>query len=133
MEHGIQEYGIYYTLGTNEYKTFLDIVLNSESFYTAFVLLLLKELDNDLNKVLRIINIGIKNKRKVFNKALANFIIRSIKEAIVLYNYKEFIQDDGFVSIFKMSETERFNLAVVDRQTVIRTFKKYAIQYTTKK
>jgi hypothetical protein len=106
---------------------------NGESGYSTFLIILLKELDGNINKVLRILNIGINSDRKVIPVSLYNSLITSIKEAIILNCYKYHIEADGFISAVTMSKLERFKLAMIDRQTIIRTFKKYDIKYTKRK
>lgn len=128
----IKDYSVYFSLKKYEYEKLVSLLLISDSVYSAFVLSFLKEVDADINKVLRIINVGIRCQRKVFNKALANFIVTTIKEAIILTNYKEALKPDGFVSVNELSRLSRFELAIIDRQTIIRTFKKYGIIYNTK-
>lgn len=84
-------------------------------------------------KVLRILSIGITSHKKVFPTAVYNTLITAIKEAIILSNYKSFIDEQGFISPTVMSKAERFGLAYIDRQTIIRTFRKYNINYNTSK
>lgn len=83
--------------------------------------------------MLRILNAGINGIKKVIPVALYNKLITSIKEAIILSSYKYFIEDDGFISVLTMSKLDRFKLAYIDRQTIIRTFKKYNINYNKRK
>lgn len=94
---------------------------------------MLKELSGDIDKVLRILNIGINGDKKIIPVSLYNNLIKAIQEAIILSNYKYYIEEDGFISIVGLSRLERFKLACVDRQTIIRAFKKYNIKYTKRK
>lgn len=126
-------YTVQYTLKENEYKKLIYILSSSENLYNAFLITFLKEVNGDINKVLRILNVGVKSKTKIFNVSLPSYLVISIKEAIVLENYKEYIKNDGFISAVELSKTPRFKMANIDRQTIIRTFKKYNIEYTYKK
>lgn len=126
-------YTVQYTLKDNEYEKLIYILSSSENLYNAFLITFLKEVDGDINKVLRILNVGVKSKTKIFNVSLPSYLVTSIKESIVLENYKDFIKEDGFISVLELSKTPRFKMANIDRQTIIRTFKKYNIEYTYKK
>jgi hypothetical protein len=127
-------YSVNYTLTTKEYKKFIDILfLDSSTGYSAFLITFLKEVNGDINKILRILSTGVKSPKKIFPPALPNYLIIAIKEAIVLSNYKEFIEEDGFISIASIAKLQRFKVANIDRQTIIRTFKKYNIKYNSRK
>lgn len=123
------EYTVYYALTKEEYQKFIDLIIESSNMYSAFAIVFLKELNGDINKMLRIINVGIKSKRKIFNTALYNFIVITIKEAIILANYKSFMDEDGFFKPVVLAKEHRFTIANIDRQTIIRTLKKYGITY----
>jgi len=84
-------------------------------------------------KVLRVLNMGVSSHKKVFPITVYNTLILAIKEAIILSNYESFKQEDGFISLNDMSKTERFRLAFVDRQTIIRVFKKNNISYNSRR
>jgi hypothetical protein len=126
-------YSIKYSLNNQELKKLIDLLSSSDNSYDAFLIAFLKEVEGDVNKILRIISTGIHAKRKVFNLAMANYFVGCIKKAIILSNYKKFIEEDGFISLYKMSNTERFKVAEIDRQTIIRVLKKYGIHYNKKK
>lgn len=83
-------------------------------------------------KVLRILNMGVNSHKKIFPITVYNTLILAIKESIILSNYENFRKKDGSISANNMSKTERFRLAFVDRQTIIRTFKKNNIEYKSK-
>lgn len=129
----VDHYTVQYTLKEAEYKKLINILSSSENFYNAFLITFLKEVEGDINKVLRILNVGVKSKTKIFNVSLPSYLVTSIKEAIILENYKGHIEADGFISVLELSKTARFKMANIDRQTIIRTFKKYNIEYNYKK
>ncbi len=106
---------------------------DSRRDYSTFIFALLAEFDSDINKVLRVLNIGVNSRRRIVPSGLYKFLILSIKEAIVLSNYEKYIEDDGFISVISMAKSERFILAHIDRQTILRTLKKYDIEYTKRK
>jgi hypothetical protein len=122
-----------YSLRDNEYSQLIKIISASSSPYNAFFIAFLKEVDGDLNKVLRILNVGVKSKKKIFNYSLIGYLVSCIKEAIVLSNYEKYIEEDGFISIVQVAKDLRFELANINRQTIIRTFRKYNIQYNYKR
>ena len=123
-------YASNYVLSNKELETLVAVMMNSKKReYSSFLILMLKELGHNVNKALRIIDTGVNSGKNILPVSLYNFLVTSIKEAVVLSNYKDFIQEDGFISIIEMSRTERFKLAMVDRQTIIRTFRKYNVTY----
>lgn len=125
------KYSSYYVINEDEYNKLTGIVLNSgySNPYSAFLIVLLKELKGDVEATLRVLSTGIKSSKKIFPIALYRFLIKAIKEAVVLSNYKDFIEEDGFISVVRMSQTPRFMKMNLDRQTIIRTFKRYHINY----
>lgn len=131
-----KDFSSVYTLSSEEYNKLIWVLVNDqESKYSAFLIVLLKELNDDINKALRIINTGInttsdsESRRGIFKKAIYTYLVRAIREAIILSNYKNHIKKDGHISLVKLSNTERFKLAGITRQTVIRAFNKYNIEY----
>ena len=124
-------YTVQYTLREDEYTRLIDILSSSENLYNAFLITFLKECNGDINKVLRIINVGVKSKTKIFNVSLPSYLVMCIKEAIILENYKEYLEKG--LSTLQLARKERFKMANINRQTILRTFKKYGIDYDYKK
>lgn len=122
-----------YSLKENEYRQLVKILALSNSPYNAFFIAFLKEVDGDINKVLRILNVGIKSGKKIFNYSLIGYLVSCIKEAIVISNYEKYIDSDGFISVVQVAKDLRFELANINRQTIIRTFRKYNIEYNYKR
>lgn len=106
---------------------------DDEVGYAAFIIMMLKECDDDINKILRILNTGVNGISRGIPVTIYNYLITAIKEAIIIDNYERFIEPDGFISILAMSKLQRFKLAYIDRQTIIRTFNKYGIEYNRRK
>jgi hypothetical protein len=127
-----------YVLSDKEYKRLHGILFsNDDKGYAAFLIVMLKELDGNMGKVLRILNTGktttLAKSRTIIPTALYNFLVVSIKESIILTHYEQYRESDGFISVYHMANLERLKLAYIDRQTIIRTFKKYDITYTKRK
>lgn len=101
--------------------------------YSAFIVILLKELNGNVEALLRIVSIGVKSDKRLIPGALYRFLIKVIKEAVVISNYKDFVDSDGFISIVNMAKTLRFKKMDLDRQTIIRTFRKYDIKYNSRR
>lgn len=133
INSGIYNYTVQYTLKEKEYRKLVEILADSENMYNAFLITFIKEVNGDVNKVLRILNVGVKSKTKIFNVSLLSYFVITLKEAIILANYKEYVKEDGSISILQISKTLRFEMAGIHRQAIIRTFKKYDIEYTHKK
>lgn len=129
----IYNYTVQYTLKEKEYKKLVEMLSASDNLYNAFLITFIKEVNGDVNKVLRILNVGVKSKTKIFKVSLVSYFVTVLKEAIILANHKDYIREDGFISVVQMSKTLRFEMAGIDRQTIIRTFKKYGIDYNRKR
>jgi len=125
-----------YSVSEDEYNILVEILFNSISSkrgYSAFIISLLKEFNADINKILRVLNIGINGYKKVIPSGLYKFLVVSIKEAVIISCYKQYIEKDGFISIVNMAKSERLKFANIDRQVIIRTLKKYNIEYAKRK
>lgn len=107
---------------------FVNVLLESKSPYAAFLIIFLKEVDFDIEKVLRILSVASKHEKRIINAAVIKFVVTTIKEAIVLANYKNYVSNFPDKHIQSMAKTDRFIYANVDRQTIIRTFRKYNIE-----
>ena len=124
----VQDYSIYYVLRPYEKEVFVNILLESKSPYAAFLIVFLKEVNFDIEKVLRILNVASKHEKRIINVTIINFVVTTIKESIVIANYKNYASDFPDKHIQSMAKTDRFVYANVDRQTIIRTFSKYNIK-----
>lgn len=126
---------IIFTLSELEKEKFNKLVLHPKADLKnpAIIKLLLKELDNDPNKLIRILHIDYQNQEGIFYKIVYRKIIKLLKEAVILTSYEDFMEQDGFISIYTMSRLSRLQLIGVDRNTIIRTFKKYGINYPKKR
>jgi hypothetical protein len=111
-----------------EKEVFVNILLESKSPYAAFLIVFLKEVNFDIEKVLRILNVASKHEKRIINVTIINFVVTTIKEAIVIANYKNYASDFPDKHIQSMAKTYRFVYANVDRQTIIITFSKYNIK-----
>lgn len=127
------QFTVQYSLKDTEYGQLIKILSSSENPYNAFIISFLKEVEGDLNKVLRILNVGVKSKKKIFNYALIGYLVSCIKEAIIIANYEKYIDEDGFISVVQAAKDLRFELANINRQTIIRAFRKYNIKYNYKR
>ena len=122
----------HYVLSEIEHRKLNEILLNSNrTEYTAFLIVLLKELDGDIGKVLRLLNVGVNGSTRVVPVALFNFLVTSIKEAIILSSYKKHLTSEGVISSWNMAKHSRFRVASIDRSTIHRTLEKYNIKHTT--
>lgn len=128
LSNTVQDYSIYYVLRPYEKEMFVNVLLESKSPYAAFLIIFLKEVDFDIEKVLRILSVASKHEKRIINAAVIKFVVTTIKEAIVLANYKNYVSNFPDKHIQSMAKTDRFIYANVDRQTIIRTFRKYNIE-----
>lgn len=127
----ISNYPIIYALSTSEQETFNRLVLDKRADVKnpAVLKLLLKELNYNVNTLVKILYSDYISDKPLFYTMIYKKVIKLVKESIILTEYKNHIQDDGFISIHNMSKLARFKLVEIDRNTIIRTFNKYDITY----
>lgn len=118
-----------YILSSTEKKKLIELLLEDTSPQSTFLLSLIKEMHGDLGAVLRVINLGSKKDSKVIKGSVGRLLLRYIKDAIILANYKYFIEEDKSISTTRMAKTERFKLAELSRYTIIGTFNRHNIEY----
>lgn len=133
LNESIYNYTVQYTLKEKEFSKLMELLAKSENGYSAFLITLIKELGGDINKVLRVLNVGVKSETKIFNVSLLTHLVALLKESIILTNYKDYIKEDGFISVVQIAKNIRFEMAGINRQNIIRTFKKHGIEYNYKK
>ena len=100
---------------------------------TVFLILLLNELNGKADAAMRILSLGVRSSQKIVSKKAYRVFVNLIQEAVILKNYHSFIEEDGFISAVKLSKDDRLVKLSINRQTVIRTFKKYGIEYSLRK
>lgn len=128
-------YPIIYSLNKEEQDTFNRLLMDNRADVKnpAVLKLLLKELNYDTNVLVRILYTDYISDKPIFYTMIYKKIIRLVKEAIILTEYKYHVQDDGFISLQAMSKLARFSLVDIDRNMIIRTFRKYGITYTKRR
>lgn len=128
---GWGDYPVSYLLNSVETDTFFKLLQDERTDFRNIVILklLLREFNNDVNRLLRVIYLDHISGNSLFYKSVYKQLIRLIKEAIILTEYPSRIEDDGFVSIRDMENSERFRLVGIDYGAVVRTFDKYEITY----
>ena len=121
LDHMIQ-----YVLTEAEMQLFLDILVKDEhNDYIAFILSLLKELDYNIYKLLRIMAVASKT-RGIFPKALVNRILMTIREVIIISDISEReVLDD--ITISDLTRTNRYQELSISRSLVYKTMGKHNI------
>lgn len=128
-----QKFSSDYSLSEKEVcKLHAILFENGDNGYAAYIIQLMKDLGGDVGKTLRSLNAGVNGKVRIIPVPCYNFFVKSIKEAIILTNYKYYVAEDGSISTLNMSRSERFKLAHIDKSTIDRTFKKYNVTYNKK-
>lgn len=129
---GWTDYPVAYSLSDSETATFFRLLQNGKADFRNPVMLrlLLREVGNDVNRLVRLVHLDYKCKDSLFYKSVYKQLIRTIKEAVILTEYPNRIEEDGFVSIRDMENLERFRLIGIDYGAIVRTFEKYGITYT---
>jgi hypothetical protein len=133
-----------YILSEKEKKIAIGLMMfkgsRSDIKHGPFIIALLKELEWDLEKTLRVLNIGCSNTGGKENKSsptvsrsALRILIKTIREAIILANYKDFMDSEGHIDFAGMVNSERFKLAYISKNTVLLTLRNYNINYTKRK
>lgn len=134
MNIGDMDFTIAYALNKEELSKLSEILIENESLgYSAFLISFLKELKWDVNKAIRVMKLGVYGDSRVIHASVLKKLIFFIKEAVILSNYRYFIEEDGFIKIVEMSNREKFKSLDISRQKIIKTLKKYKISYTKRK
>lgn len=109
-------YPIIYSLNKEEQDTFNRLLMDNRADVKnpAVLKLLLKELNYDTNVLVRILYTDYISDKPIFYTMIYKKIIRLVKEAIILTEYKYHVQDDGFISLQAMSKLARFSLVDID-------------------
>ncbi len=108
-----------------ELKVFTQIIVaDDNSPYKAFILVLLKELDNDFEKFLRIISIASQTKGFVARRLIEKVII-TIREAVVITDIRSGILETKTIS--DLANSLRYEGYNISRQFIHRTINKYEL------
>lgn len=126
------EYSTPYLMSDDELKIFLRLLLRDKnSQHTAFIVVLLKELDYDIAKFLRVINVGFKT-QGLIQKSLQQKVLSTIRQAVVIKDleFRDVLskftisqmarspryRELGITRFFIYSVITRHNLDVLDRE-----------------
>lgn len=134
-ELNLTGYPIIYALNQEEQETFSRLIMDSRADIKnpQTMQLLLREFQYDTNRLVRVLYIDHISDKPLFYTMVYKKVIKLLKEAIILTEYKYHTQDDGFISLHDMSKLSRFKLVGIDRNMIIRTFRKYNITYTKRR
>lgn len=129
------EYTLNYNLHKEDIEVFKRIVTkDKDNFkYAMFTVVTLIELGDDISKLLRLVNFYSTKSIKVLPQSVINKLINYVKETVILTSYKDFIEDDGFISIHKLSKTPRYQNLGITRGFIINTFAKHNITYNSRR
>lgn len=98
--------------------------------FSATTLLLLKELDFDIRKVIRIVQADLKSTYPLFNRSFFKRFLMIIKEAIVLVALEANINSENPNSLSSLTQKEKFKRIGIDRNMIYRVVRKYNIDLT---
>ena len=120
------DYLIQYSLSEEETKIFISILLREDnSPHTSFILVLLKELDYDMAKFLRVINVGYKTKGLI-QRSMLNKVISVIKEAVIIKDI-EFRGKLDQITISELSRSQRYKDMGISRSLIYKTIYKHEL------
>lgn len=125
IEHDLT-YTTNYLLYGEEVRLFATLLAqDTKSPYKAFLLLLLKELDNDMSKFLRLI--GTMSKTHGFTpKNLIKKVLNTIREVVIITDI-----ENGKLrktSISELSRSLRYESKDISRQMIHRTINKHDLK-----
>jgi hypothetical protein len=112
-----------------EFKTLLMLADEHEVSYAAFILQIMKETSWDLKKLISIIEAGMRGKQSAISKGLVAYLIRTLKESIILAEFKD-QESLKATSLSTVTSRPRYKLAHIDRNNIMRTLTKYKKYYT---
>jgi hypothetical protein len=95
--------------------------------FSATTLLLLKELDFDIRKVIRIVQADLKSTYHLFNRSFFKRFLMIIKEAVVLVALEANINSENPNSLSSLTRKEKFKRIGIDRNMIYRVVRKYNI------
>lgn len=120
---------VYYVLTNRELSEFKNILLDtaeSESSYATFIMQILKEVDWDIKRLISIMESGRHGKPAAVSNGLSYFLIKALKESIILADYKMLKEkNQDILAMKKIHLSQRYRLAYIDRHNVSRTLLKY--------
>lgn len=124
-------YTINYKLNEEEKSTLLQILLDPErrSFYkfTSTTILLLKEFDFDIRRLLRLALADKKAEHQLFHSSFAKTFTLLIKEAIILVAIQNNKNSEEPLTIKNLVNQPKYKRIGITRNTLYRAVKKYNV------
>lgn len=120
---------MHYALTDKELSEFIALLMSadeSETSYASFILQVLKETHWEIKKLLAIIESGMRGKQPAVSRGLTAYLIRTLKESIILADFSS-VSNIKEINISRVTTEQRYKLAHIDRNNILRTLAKYNI------
>lgn len=116
-----------YLLTEEEIKIFIETLLRDDnSQHTAFILILLKELNYDFVKFMRVISAGL-NTKNLLQKSLLNKVLSTVREAVIIKDL-EFRNRLDETTISQLSRSSRYRSLGISRAFIYKTIHKHELK-----
>lgn len=118
------EHSTTFLLTKNETDIFIELVIQDDnSPYTPFILVLFKEVGNDIAKFLRVISSAAKTPGFT-PKGLVRKVIMTIKESIIIHELRQ----NKYASITELTNQYRYTQVGITRNFIYQTISKYSLR-----
>lgn len=122
-EQQLAELSLDYLLTNEETQVFKTLVIRDDSPYTPFIIILLKETNNDIARFLRVLS-GLAKAPGVPPKGLIRKVLMLIKESIITTE----LNNNPYVSITDLTRLPRFEKLGINRNTIYAAIRKYGLR-----
>lgn len=123
-------YSVNYKLNEQEKELLLQILLKQDPpvyKYSATTILLLKEFDFDIRRIIRLAIADRQSRFPLFNPSFIKKLTMLIKEVIIIAGIRENLALEEPVSITALVRQPKYKRLGIDRNMLYRTVKKYNI------
>lgn len=127
-----RDFSAIYVLTDVELSKLLKVLLEENRVhagYEASMYLLLKELNFDVQRLVRLLMADSTTKKKVFAPSMLWRFTTVVKEVIVIVAFENAKANQEYISIVGLSRTPRYTALGIDRNFIHRTLKRYNIKY----
>lgn len=118
------EHSIPYLLTETETRIFNELAINdSDSPYTPFIVVLLKETNYNMAKFLRIISSATKTPGFT-PRGLVRKVLMLIRESLIVNE----IRNNKYVSVTELTKVPRYHRLGINRNNIYQTINKYSLR-----
>lgn len=130
--NSLQQFSTSYKLNDKELSKLLTLLLNETPTTTGFessVYAILKELDFDVQRFIRLLLIDKDTDRPIFVSSILWRFTTLLKEVIIIIEFEEAKLYGKHISIVNLTRTARYKALGIDRNFIHRTVTRYNLKY----